>query len=201
LLKNLVVAVSMMALALSGAASASIIGNGPPNQTGGSDLNAFLEADNFSLGNQAHIVTVQYWTLQVDSTDYAGTTQWGFYKDASGMPGSTAVVSGNTVAAGSATGNTTLGLNEFSYIFSVNVTLAPGNYWLVLHNGPSSTIPSTNYYWAWSSDSGDSQSADLSLAPPIQWAGNASELAFQLTGTIAPEPSASGLVAGGLLAA
>lgn len=206
--KHTILAVSMLALGLAGLAQAATIGNGPPNQTGGSDLNAFLEADDFSLGAPSIITQVEYWTLQNTLSDYAGTTDWGFYTDNSGVPG-VALFSGNTVATGVATGNTTFGLNEFAYTFAVNVVLGPGNYWLVLHNGPSGTIPNTNYNWAWSSDTGNSQSMDITPVsgpktgpnPPITWVGNFTELAFQLNATSVPEPVSMSLVGGGLLAA
>lgn len=209
MLKNTFVSVSILALGLVGSAHAAIIGNGPPNQTGGSDLNAFLEADNFTLAGSNTITQIKYWTLQNTLADYAGTTDWGFYTDASGVPG-TALFSGNTMATGVATGNTTQGLNEFAYTFAVNVVLGPGNYWLVLHNGPSNNIPNTMYYWAWSSDTGNSQSMDVVQmvnAPVIgpnppstpPWTGNFTELAFQLT--TVPEPASMALVGGGLFAA
>src|SRR5664279_3077581 len=88
-----------LAVALVGSANASFIGNGPPNQSGGSDLNEYLEADNFTLATAANIAKVQYWSVQSDSTDYAGTTDWFFYSDASGVPGAL-IASGNTVATG-----------------------------------------------------------------------------------------------------
>lgn len=209
MLKNTSVAVVILALGLIGSAHAAVIGNGPPNQTGGSDLNAFLEADNFSLGASFTITQIKYWSLQNTLADYAGTTDWGFYTDASGVPG-TALFSGNTIATGVATGNTTQGLNEFAYKFAVNVVLGPGNFWLVLHNGPSNNIPNTLYYWAWSSDTGNSQSTDvvqmvntprIGLNPPI-WSGNFTELAFELTATQngVPEPASLALVGSGLLA-
>jgi hypothetical protein len=103
---------------------------------------------------------------------------------------------------GTATGNTTFGLNEFSYQFVVSFTLSPGTYWLVLHNGPTNTIPSTNFYWAWESGvSGNSQSQDLSVPSP--WVANDAALAFQLTSdlTAVPEPASMCMVGSGLLAA
>ena len=176
-----IVAVVAITLALVGPARSTTIGNGPPNQSGGSDLNAFLEADNFSLGASSLLSQITYWSLQSSAADYAGTTAWGIYSDAAGSPGG-ALFSGNTAATGVATGNTAFGLNEFMYSFNVSVTLGAGNYWLVLHNGPNGSIPATNYYWAWSSNSGNSQSNDP-LAPG--WVGNAAEFAFQLDVTAA----------------
>ena len=83
MLKNTLIAVSIVALGLVGSAQAGVIGNGPPNQTGGSDLNSFIEADNFSIGTWT-ITQVRFWSLQNDVTDYAGSIDWGLYSDASG---------------------------------------------------------------------------------------------------------------------
>jgi hypothetical protein len=62
-------------------------------------------------------------------------------------------------------------------------------------------MPPTNYYWAWSSDVGDSQSQ---FVGDTAWNGNLADLAFQLTTTSAPttpEPASMTLVGCGLLAA
>jgi hypothetical protein len=195
--KTTVVAVSAMALMFIGAAQAGIIGNGPPNQSGGSDLNSFLEADNFVIANPGAFITqIRFWALESDPSDFAGSVDWAFYSDLGGAP-NVPLVSGNAVATGTATGNTTFGLNEYSYAFGINTFLTPGAYWLALHNGPSNTLPATNFYWAWSNgDAGNSVSYDLAGGGP--WVGNSAELAFEL-GT--PEPVSMSLVGGGLLAA
>lgn len=178
-------------------AQGETIGNGPPNQSGGSDLNAFLEADNFVVSSPLfQIGLIQFWALQSAPSDFTGTVNWAFYSDAAGFPGSS-LVSGNAPATGTATGNTTFGLDEYSYSLGVNVSLSTGVYWLVLHNGPSNTIPATSFYWAWSNgDAGDSASLDLVAGPP--WAGNSAELAFDLT---SPEPASMSLVGGSIVVA
>lgn len=188
----------IFSLALAGTARATfIVGNGPPDQSGGSDMNAFLEADSFVLLNASHVSNIRFWSLQVDSTDYAGSTFWAIFSDASGVPGSP-LFSGSRVLTGVADGNTAFGMNEFRYQFPVSFDLSAGTYWLVLHNGPPNTQPATNFYWAWASDSGNSQSDDLSL--PLNWVGNDAALAFQIAAQ-APEPATTCLVGGGLLAA
>jgi hypothetical protein len=189
--------IALCALALAGSAESAVIGNGPPNQSGGSDLNSFLEADKFSLANILTISKIAFWTLQGTPADYAGTTFWGIYNDVAGSPG-TAIASGNPALIGTPTGNTTFGLSEFSYQVTVNVTLAVGTYWLVLHNGPANTIPATNYYWAWAADAGNSKSRDIALLPAAAWVGNSSALAFQLD---TPEPASISLMGSGLLVA
>ncbi len=187
---------ALLVLGLTLSVQASTIGNGPPNQSGGSDLNSFLEADNFNSGGNILITHVQFWALASGLSDYTGSVDWGFYSDASGAPGAV-VASGNAAAVATATGNTTFGLNEYSLEFNVNAPLAPNTtYWLVLHNGPSGTDPGTAFYWAWSSGAaGDSQNEDIT-APG--WVGNDAELAFQLNAAV-PEPASLSLIAGGLI--
>ena len=83
--KNTIIAISLLTLALVGSTQSAPIGNGPPSQTGGSDLNAPLEADNFSLGSATTLSQVTYWTLQNTPADYAGSTDWGIYSDVAGI--------------------------------------------------------------------------------------------------------------------
>ena len=190
------ISVALFALALAGSAESAILGNGPPNQSGGSDLNAYLEADKFVLANFSLITQIQFWTLQGGAADYAGSTFWGIYTDSTGSPG-TAINSGTPVLVGTTTGNTTFGLTEYTYKIPVNVALGAGTYWLVLHNGPINAQPATDFYWAWSADTGNSKNLDLSIAP--QWIPNSSALAFELT--TVPEPGSLSLMGTGLLAA
>ncbi len=189
-----------LALALTMSLQASIIGNGPPNQSGGSDMNVVLNADSFVLSGASTISQIAFWTLQVDPTDYGGSTYWGIYTDSAGSP-NTVVASGNPVLVGAVTGNTTFGLAEYSYSFSVNVALGPGTYWLGLHNGLLSAQPSTSYYWAWKADTGGSKYQDLPVGGP--WVPNSSALAFELTSTLVgvPEPASLCLTGAGILAA
>ena len=197
MLKKSVFAISALAL-MSSVAQAGIIGNGPPNQTGGSDLNSFLEGDDFVVASVAqHVAQITFWALASSPSDFAGTVDWAFYSNNAGFPG-VSLVSGNALATRTATGNTTFGLNEYSYTLAVNANLTTGHYWLVLHNGPSNAVPGTNFYWAWSNgNSGNSASLDIFGGPP--WVGNDAELAFELTDV--PEPASMSLVGGGILAA
>jgi PEP-CTERM motif len=193
-----VICLTVFTLALAGTAEATILFSAPPNQSGGSDLNAFLEGDSFVLAAPSIILQVEFWSLQADASDYSGSIYWEIDSNNSGVPG-TAIDSGTPTPTGTPTGNTALGLNEFVYQWNVNTILAPGTYWLVLHNGPTNTIPSTTFYWEWSADTGNSQSQDLSVAPA--WAANDAALAFELDGIVTPEPASICLMGSGLLAA
>jgi PEP-CTERM motif len=193
-----VICLTVFTLALAGTAEATILFSAPPNQSGGSDLNAFLEGDSFVLAAPSIILQVEFWSLQADASDYSGSIYWEIDSNNSGVPG-TAIDSGTPTPTGTPTGNTAFGLNEFVYQWNVNTILAPGTYWLVLHNGPTNTIPSTTFYWEWSADTGNSQSQDLSVAPA--WVANDAALAFELDGIVTPEPASICLMGSGLLAA
>ena len=179
-------------------AHASVIVSQPPDQSGGSDMNAFLEADTFTIAPASvEWRQLTFWALQSSPADYTGSIDWAFYSDLSGAP-NTSLFSGNASPVGTVTGNTALGLNEYVYTLPIDVTLGTGTYWLVLHNGPSGTVPATSFYWEWSNGSaGNSVSWDIAGGGP--WAGNSAALAFQLSD--APEPVSTSLVGGGLLAA
>jgi hypothetical protein len=194
-----ILVISAITLFAGSVAQAGIIGNGPPNQSGGSDLNSFLEADAFAVVNPvANIIQIRFWALAESPADFAGTVGWAFYSDLASFP-NLPVLSGNAPATGTSTGKTTFGLNEYSYTLSLNAILSTGAYWLVLHNGPSNAQPATTFYWAWSNgNAGNSANLDLSAGPP--WVGNSAELAFELTDTI-PEPASMSLVGGGMLTA
>jgi hypothetical protein len=112
------------------------------------------------------------------------------------MPGAT-VASGTATPTGTATGRSAFGLNEFTYTFSTDMTLSAGKYWLVLHNGPNSAIPPTDFFWEWSNgNAGDSLSQDLAT-PNQPWLGNFAEFALQVQDV--PEPSSLVLSAAVLL--
>jgi hypothetical protein len=163
-------------------------------------MNGFLEADSFTIGSALIFTQIAYWSDQASAADFAGSTYWAIYSNVAGSPGAV-LFSGSSAAAGVATSNTTLGLNEFAYQFAVNFTLAPATYWLALHNGPVNTIPQTQFLWAWESGvSSTSKSQDLSVVA-APWVSNSASLAFQLTGSATPEPASMFLVGSGLLAA
>src|ERR1017187_9569981 len=91
--------ISVLALLVSGVAQAGTIGNGPPNQSGGSDLNAFLEADNFAVASTTRLNLVTFWALESSPADYVGSIAWAFYSDLAGVP-NTAVSSGSATPTG-----------------------------------------------------------------------------------------------------
>ena len=195
MIRNLLASIAAIAIAAS--AQAAVIG-APPNQSGGSDLDSYLEADTFSVASTFNPVQIKFWTLQIDATDYVSPTYWGVYTNVASAPGA-ALFSGTPTLTGVSTGVSAFGFNEFVYTIPVSFTLGVGNYWLVLHNGAINTMPATNFFWEWSADSGNSRYLDLALGLASPWNRNDSSLAFQLSET--PEPASLWLSAGGLMAA
>lgn len=199
----LIIAAAFCAGLAGNACASVVVNNGPPNQTGGSDANSFLEADNFTLAAAStNLNLVRFWALQSIAADYTGSISWSINQNSGGSPGAS-VASGSANPLGVATGVAALGFFEFSYQFAINATLAAGNYWLVLHNGPNNAQPGGDFYWEWSSDQGNSMNFDLTSSPS-SWTSNLAELAFQLEARDpqgVPEPATLALVVAGLAAA
>jgi hypothetical protein len=179
-----------------GVSRAGVVYSAPPNQSGGSDANGFLEADDIEIAVPTRLGIFNFWTFQTSAADYTGFIEWSLRSDSGGMPGAS-VISATTPATFVSTGKTAFGLSEFVYTFATDITVNPGRYWLVLHNGPNTAIPPTNFFWEWSNgNAGDSLSQDLAL-PNQPWLGNFAELALQVQDI--PEPGSLLLSAVGLL--
>ncbi len=197
--KNSLALLVLAAGLTSSASAATLFSNGLPNQTGGADLNANLAADNFVFASAQSVNLIRFWTLQSDVNSYAGSTEWSIRANAPGpAPGAT-VQSGSFVSNQSVTGNSAFGLAEYVHTGAVSFNLAAGSYWLVLHNGPSSSQPTTEFYWAFTNDqTGDASAWELSN--PGAWGAISAELAFELEGGAAapvPEPASIALVGAG----
>lgn len=182
--------------------AATLFNNGLSNQSGGTDLNANLAADNFVFASAHSVNLIRFWTLQADASSYAGATEWSVRNNAAGPQPGSVVQSGSFVSNQSLTGNSALGLPEYVHTGAVSINLAAGNYWLVLHNGPSASQPATEFYWAFTNgQTGDAAAWELSN--PGTWGPISAELAFQLEGGTTnpvPEPATTALVGAGVAA-
>ena len=157
-----------------------------PNQSGGSDANNFVEADDFTLSVPLTLTRITFWALQSSAADYSGSIAWSINANtAAGVPGAS-LFSGSAAPTPTPTGNSAFGLIEFLYSFPIAVPLNAGTYWVALHNGPTGLLPPTDFFWEWSDgNAGTSMSRDLSFAN-APWEGNFAELALQVNAV--PEP-------------
>ena len=179
-----------------GVSRAGVVYSAPPNQSGGSDANGFLEADDIDISVPTRLGIFNFWTFQTSAADYTGSIAWSLRSDNGGMPGAS-VISATAPATFVATGKTAFGLSEFVYTLVTDTTVNPGRYWLVLHNGPNAAIPTTDFFWEWSNgNTGNSLSQDLAL-PNQPWLSNFAELALQVQDI--PEPGSLLLSAAGVL--
>ena len=179
-----------------GVSRAGVVYSAPPNQSGGSDANGFLEADDIDISVPTRLGIFNFWTFQTSAADYTGSIAWSLRSDNGGMPGAS-VISATAPATFVATGKTAFGLSEFVYTLVTDITVNPGRYWLVLHNGPNAAIPTTDFFWEWSNgNTGNSLSQDLAL-PNQPWLSNFAELALQVQDI--PEPGSLLLSAAGVL--
>ena len=121
----LIAALSFAALTVAETSQAVVVYSAPPNQSGGSDLNEYVEADDFNVATTEQITQIMFWSFQSTPSDYAGSIEWSINANNAGIPGAN-FASGSAVPIGVSTGNSAFGFNEFSYTFPVNVVLAPG---------------------------------------------------------------------------
>ena len=170
--------------------AAPVYNNGAPDQAYGTQMSEVVVAEDFTLGAMTTIANIQFWSIQSAATDYRGSVYWVVYSNVLGLPG--AILFGNTAVAtpAVATGNSTaFGYAEYEFnIDVVDFTLAAGNYWLGLHNGPLASIDATEMLWETTASSIVSESKYFDSTS--SWVGAGTHLAFALdgTGVVVPPP-------------
>lgn len=182
--------------------------NGGPNGLGGNAMTDLWQAEDFVVSTTSNLTGITFWSLEGVPADYAGAIFWRISTNVAGLPGPTIIASGSATPVRTATGATPLGFTEFQNVFTISVLgLAPGTYWLQLHNGDPSTFNQfTDFYWETADsappNSGTNAGAEISLTPPGSvWTSNFAEHAFIISGdpVAIPEPVTFSLVGAGLL--
>ena len=182
--------------------AAPVYNNGAPDQVYGTQMSEVVVAEDFTLGAMTTIANIQFWSIQDVAADYRGSVYWVVYSNVLGLPG--AILFGNTAVAtpAVATGNSTA-FGYAEYMFNIDVadfTLAAGDYWLGLHNGPLTSINATEMLWETTASSIGSESKYFDSTSG--WVGAGTHLAFALdgTGVVVPPPPPTGVPEPGTLA-
>jgi hypothetical protein len=198
-------------LSTSTLATAQLVTNGAPNNTNGNEFTQWVQAENFTLTSAATIGGIRFWAGSSNSVDpFAGQIWWAIASASSPFGSPTAILaSGQQAGARTLQGANTFGGSVWQHELSVNVALAAGDYYLLLHNGPLSQTTRADYYWVTTDtpnaptgiecESGNGAfPGDLATCG---WAENGQEHAFELYAAtnVVPEPSTYALMGTGLL--
>ena len=181
-----------------------IFDNGASNQDDGWEMTQYVEADDFVLAERTHLSGIKFWNY-ARTGYFTGVVTWQIRANtAFNTPGS-------MIASGTSSGLThsPTGFALFDFLFEAittfqisPVTLDPGTYWLVLHNGPLNHVE-RGMFWA---PTGKKQSAgtpsqsrealSTGLWYSNDYPGMSPDLAFQVFGTVVPRTVSSGFVNG-----
>lgn len=202
-------AIAATLLAICAAPQAATVASQAPDLISGTNMSFATVADSFNVSGGAYDITnLRFWSIQSTASDYSGSVYWAIHSDAAGAPGGVLFSSVAAVSAVNTGATTGFGYLEFVFDIPVSFSLAIGDYWLALHNGPLATTEALEMLWETSSagDGAESQYVDLTI-PGAPWLGTGSEQAFLISGNSVvdppsvPEPAPLALLLAGVLAA
>ena len=183
---------SLLLLSVSTAQADQIFDNGVPDLLEGMELTRWREAERFTVSNPVIIGHVRLWDFEAAPGAFSGSFLWEIRANsATNRPGVILYTGTSTNLVRFATGRRAAFLNWPESVNTFDLpaaSLAPGTYWLVLHNGPLSNNAGQDFFW----EGAINPSTDASMhdiAPfANNWRSNStsgaplSKLAFQLFG-------------------
>jgi hypothetical protein len=158
--------VVLFALAVLSLQAGVVYDNGGPDGVDGSEMTAWIQAEDFLLGAPTSLTNVSFWSMEADVA-YQGSIFWQIYSDDAGNPG-TVLFSGTATPTRTAAPEATawgypIGMrNDFSV--GPIALLGGTTYWLGLHNGPLATTYRWDFYWA-TADANTTQTGRNELGP------------------------------------
>lgn len=196
----------LIAVAPAPAVAQTVYNGGAPNGQAGFDIfNDFRSADDITATSPLAFNLIRFWGLLPAGSSYVPTIFWQFLSDGGGgVPGSSVVAEGTTLA--NRTLRTPLDVGFDSWQFDLALggprSLAPGVYWLALHDGALGDITDSTLLWE-TTDAGSGSQFAVDFVPTGEWTGNwGANLAFELRSdgptTVVPEPGTMMLVGVGL---
>ena len=169
------------------AASVVVVDNGPPDHLTGNNLGFAFQAEDFSLAAGAILTGISFWSLEGDNA-YRGRISWSIKENnRRDAPGATLARGTQVDVTRTALGSYD-GLQEFRNDFALNapLTLGPGTYWLVLHNGARRNLGDPNEF-LWESTAGNGSLPGVErFGRSGPWSTTGTEHAFQVSAVAEP---------------
>lgn len=168
------------------AQSVVVVDNSPPDHLTGNNMGFAFQAEDFSLAADTILTGVSFWSLEGDSA-YRGRISWAIKKDRHDAPGATLARGTQADVTRTVLGSYD-GLQEFRNDFALNapLTLGPGTYWLVLHNGVPRNLGDPNeFLWESTADNGTLPGVER-FARSGPWSTTGTEHAFQVSAVAEP---------------
>jgi len=192
---------SVLALALGLAAACAqaqtVYDNGAPDHASGNNMGFAFQAEAFHLASGDTIGTIEFWSLEAAST-YRNQISFQIRADDGGAPGNVLMLQGTTALVDRAAMGSYLGLTEFrnTFALSAQLALAPGDYWLVLHNGGLADVGDPNeFLWETTAGAGGQMGGYEAFSADGPFTRNFQEHAFMISAVPEPGPGLS-LLAG-----
>src|SRR4051812_32049197 len=195
------VATAILALsAEAGAQTSAVYDNGPPNLLNGFEITHWKQANPLTITTSVVLARVLFWDVEASSS-FQSQAYWEIRRDNAGSPGAVILSGTSTDLTHVATGRRAFVYPEFVNNFGLpSISLTPGNYWLVLHNGPLSNNVTRDIFWETTTSA--NLAVSMSDAAPFannwQTDGTVSQMAFQLIGILeSARPRITSISAGG----
>ena len=171
-----------------------IFDNGASNQDDGWEMTQYFEADDFVLGDWTQLSGFKFWNYARIGY-FTGTVRWEIYTNSAANTPGALIASGDSFDLSQvSTGFVLFGLlHEAVTTFKIKpLTLAPGTYWVALHNGPREHL-TRGMFWAPTGkrkSSGTPSHSRETLSTGAwytnDYPGMSPDLAFQVFGTVVP---------------
>lgn len=201
----------VLLLTAAAASAAPIFSNGAPNTDSGNEATEFLQAEDFTLTDNTVLMGARVWAFYWNDplAGFLGSVDWAIHSNGNLQPGG-ALFSGTATPTASA-GAPSCCTDPITVMLEFalpDINLAPGTYWLVLHNGPvGSATTNQEFFWQTANANGTALGMQR-VTTGGAWASTGLEHAFELDGAVAvnapgdiPEPATfllSGLALAGL---
>jgi hypothetical protein len=183
-----------LSLASTANAQAIVYNNGGPNGLDGSEMSAFVQAEDFSFLNGTLFNGIRFWDVEVSPALGGINIQWAIFSDAAGTPG-TQLFGGTAASKRTSLGLDVDGFEHWQNDLAIgNVAVGPGTFWLALHEGAD--FDNRAFFWETTDPNGTHTGMEQENGTG-PYADNFEEHAFALTAT--PEPASMVLVATGLI--